>query len=160
LFVGAHQEGPSWLCTEGMAWLNGRYLAKNKRQADLTAERSDYEAAMIFWIKKLATSEPHRAYYWCVFLEEDYGIGGANAAVLEAVAAPLAANPGCVNYVMGIREISDFSARNYTGFGVGSAFKHTTPKLESAAANLAEKFAGVPMIEEIAKALGQPTCGG
>lgn len=159
LFVGAHQEGPPWLCSEGMTWLNGRYLAKNKRQAELAAERSDYEAAMIAWIGKLAASEPHRAYYWCVFLKEDYGISGPNAAVLESVAAPLAAKSECVNYVKGIHEISDFSARNYTGFGAGSAFKHTTPKLESAAAKLAEEFAGVPMIEDIAKALGQPTCG-
>jgi hypothetical protein len=159
LFVGAHQEGPAWLCTEGMAWLNGRYLAKNKRQAALAAEKLDYEASMIAWIGKLAASEPHRAYYWCVFLKEDYGISGPNASVLESVAAPLAAKSECVKYVEGIKEISDFSARNYTGFGAGSSFKHTTPKLENAAEKLAGKFAGVPMIEQIAKALGQPTCG-
>jgi hypothetical protein len=159
LFVGAHQEGPPWLCTEGMAWLNGRYLAKNKRQNELAAERLDYEASMIAWIGKLAESEPHRAYYWCVFLKDEYGISGPNAAALDKLSAPLAAKSECVNYVKGIAEISAFTAKNYADQGSGSLFKHTTPKITSAAERLAREFAGVPMIEEIAKALGQPTCG-
>lgn len=158
-FVGGHREGPDWLCTEGMAWLNGRYLSKNKRSSELAAERSDYEAAMIAWIEKLAASEPHRAYYWCVYLKDDYKITGANAAAVESLRSSLAGKPGCEGYAKGIAEISDFSERNYAEMGSGSLFGHTTPKLEGAAEKLAGKYAGVPMIEELARELGKPTAG-
>jgi hypothetical protein len=158
-FVGGHQEGPDWLCAEGMTWLNGRYLAKNKRSPELAAERPDYEAAMISWIEKLSSSEPHRAYYWCVFLKDDYKITGPNAAAVESLRTSLAGKPGCEGYAKGIAEISDFSERNYAEMGSGSLFAHTTPKLESAAAKLAGKLAGVPLLEELATALGKPTVG-
>ena len=158
-FVGGHREGPDWLCTEGMAWLNGRYLSKNKRSSELAAERLDYESAMISWIEKLSASEAHRAYYWCVYLRDDYKISGANAAAVESLRSTLAAKPGCEGYAKGIAEISEFSERNYAEMGSGSLFGHTTPKLESAAAKLAAKFAGVPTLEELARELGKPTSG-
>jgi hypothetical protein len=158
-FVGGHREGPDWLCTEGMTWLNGRYLSKNKRSSELAAERLDYEAAMIAWIGQLSASEPHRAYYWCVYLKDDYKISGPNAAAVESLRSSLAGKPGCESYAKGIAEISDFSERNYAEMGSGSLFAHTTPKLEGAAGKLAGKFAGVPMIEELARELGKPTAG-
>jgi hypothetical protein len=158
-FVGGHQEGPDWLCSEGMTWLNGRYLSKSKRSSELAAERLDYEAAMISWIGKLASSEPHRAFYWCVFLKDEYKISGPNAAAVESLRSSLAGKPGCEGYAKGIAEISEFSERNYAEMGSGSLFGHTTPKLESGAEKLAGKLAGVPLLEELARALGKPTVG-
>jgi hypothetical protein len=158
-FVGGHREGPDWLCTEGMTWLNGRYLSKKKRSSEIAAERADYEAAMVSWIEKLSAGEPHRAYYWCVFLRDDYKISGPNAAAVESLRSSLAGKPGCEGYAKGIAEISEFSERNYAEMGSGSLFGHTTPKLEGAAAKLAGKFAGIPMLEELARELGKPTVG-
>ncbi len=156
-FVGGHQGSPVWLRTEGMVWLNGRYLAKNRRDRTLAAELLDYETAMIQWIKQLSMEEPHRANYWCTFFQDDYKISGPNASVLTPISTALASRPECVNYVKGIEAISQFSERHYNAVGAGSLFEHTTSKLESAAEKLAEKFAGVPMIEEMARELGKPT---
>lgn len=158
-FVGGHSEGPGWLCTEGMAWLNGRFLAGTKRDPKLIAEKQDYEASMLAWIKELEASEPHRAYYWCDFLKENYSISGTNAAAVNEVHARLAAKPENVKYAEGIEDISKFSAKNFTDQGGGAKFHHTTTGIESAAGRLATKYAGVPMIEEIAKELGKQTVG-
>lgn len=160
-FPGAHQEGPDWLCVEGMVWLNGKYLVKNKRSPAFAAEALDYEASIIAWIKKLSSTDAHRAYYWCQFLKNDYGISGPNATSIDALISSLADKPECVAYVKGIEAISDFSSRQFSGLGAGggSQFSHTSPKIESAAEKLATEFAGIPLIEDIAKQLGQKTCG-
>jgi hypothetical protein len=157
-FPGAHEEGPEWLCVEGMIWLNGKFLAKNKRSSAYVEEALDYEAAMIDWLRKLSTSASHRAYYWCVFLKEDYGVSGSNATAIETLAAPLRSKPECVGYAEGIEAVSDFSKRYYSEVAKGSRFAHSTPDIEKAAEKLSAGFTGVPMIEEIAEQLGQKTC--
>lgn len=159
LYVAGHGGAPPWLRTEGIVWLNGRYLAKNKRSGDLAAESLDYETSMIEWIGKLSSSEPHRAYYWCVFLKDGYKISGANAASLGAIASKLATDGKNVSYAEGIEEINEFSEKHYAEVGSGSAFKHTTPKITSASEKLAVKYAGVPMIPEIFTEMGKPTVG-
>lgn len=90
-------------------------------------------------------------------MQDTYRVSGPNAAALTAITAELAKNPLNLKYVEGMAAINDFSKRNYTGLGSGSKFQHTSPKIESAAAQMQEKFAGVPHIEEVAKQLGQPT---
>jgi hypothetical protein len=145
LYVAGHGGAPPWLRTEGIVWLNGRHLAKNRRSGDLAAECLDYEASMIEWIKKLSSSEPHRAYHWCVFLKDEYKISGANEPTLSAMAAKLAGDNVNVRYVEGIAEISEFSEKHYSKMGTGSAFSHTTPKMTGDSEKLAAKFAGVPI---------------
>ncbi len=157
-FVGPHHEGPVWLCTEGMVWLNAQFLIKNRRNSQYDDERVDFEAAVLEWCGKLAESEPHRAFYWCDFLKNEFEVSPPNRARCEALHATLSADPDNAAYVKGLAEISDFSKRHYTGFA-GAQFEHTTPKIEKAAEKLATTFAGVPEIEEIARALGKPTCG-
>lgn len=157
-FVGPHHEGPVWLCTEGMTWLNAQYLIKNQRDSFLHDERIDFETSILTWCAKLAETEPHRAYYWCDFLKNEFKISFRNQAQCDALLKTLAADSKNPAYVEGLKAISDFSKRHYTGLD-GSQFNHTTPKLEKASEKLAETFAGIPMIEEIARALGRQTCG-
>jgi hypothetical protein len=161
-FVGAHTGCPDWLMEEGIMWLNGKFLAKNKRSAAHANEALDYEAMMIDWIKKHAESEPHRAYYWAVFLKEDYGLSGTNAAALSAISSSLAQKPECVSYVQGIAAIAQFSEKYYCDVyqqtDASAIFGHVTPKLVSESEKLSAKFSGVPMIEEIVRELGQKTC--
>ena len=156
-FVGGHDDAPDWLCTEGMAWLNGKYLAEQKQDKNHAAECLDYEASMVRWIGSLEKDSPHRAYYWCVFLRDDYGISGPNADALTPISARLAIMPGCAAYVKGISAISGFSGKLYAPLGRNSRTKHITPEIESAAKKLEDEYSGVPMIEEIARALGKPT---
>ena len=156
-FVGGHDDAPGWLCAEGMAWLNGKYLANHKQEKNHTAECLDYEASMLRWIGSLEKDAPHRAYYWCLFLRDDYGIAGPNAKALSPVTARLASKPGCTGYVKGITAISGFSGKYYAPLGRNSRSKHITPEIESAAKKLEEEYSGVPMIEDIFAALGKPS---
>lgn len=156
-FVGPHHEGPDWLCTEGMTWLNARYLIKNRRDAALADERADFESAVLAWCEKLAGSEPHRAYHWCDFLKNEFQVSSRNQTRCETLHRRLAGDPKNVAYAEGLKAVSEFSKRHFAGIG-GAQFNHTTPKAEKAAEKLADTYAGVPMIEEIARALGKPTC--
>jgi len=159
LYVGGHGGAPPWLRTEGIAWLNGRFLERNKRSGDFADECLDYELSMIEWIGILSSTEPHRAYFWCLFLKEEYKITGTNATILGAITSKLAADGNNASYVEGIAEIGEFSEKHYSDMGAGSAFKHTTPRITSAAGKLAEKYGGVPMIPEILTEMGKPTVG-
>lgn len=159
LYVGGHQGAPDWLRAEGIVWLNGRHLARDKRSGDLAAECLDYEAGVIEWIGKLSESEPHRAYHWCVFLKDEYKISGKNATILSAITTKLAGDSKNVSYVEGIGAISEFSEKHYSAQGSGSAFKHNTPKMVSDSEKLAQKYVGIPMIAEIVAELGKPTVG-
>lgn len=158
IYPGAHAGAPQWILDEAMTWLNGRYLEENKSNNSLADERLDWEASMIEWIIETKTSEPHRAHYWCHFLQESYKISGPNAATITTLATELGKNPTNTRYAKGIDAINDFSAKNYTGHGSGSKFKHNTPKIQSTGSRLETQFAGVPHIEDVTKQLGQPTC--
>jgi acetyl esterase/lipase len=158
IYPGAHADPPPWIRDEAMAWLNGRYLETKKSDREFAEERLDWESAMIAWITELKAATPYRAYYWCRFLQDSYKISGPNAAALTALAAELGKDPLNGRYVEGMEAIDAFSKRHYTGHGGGSAFSHTTPRIESAAKKLQEKMAGVPHIEDVAKQLGLKTC--
>lgn len=159
LTPGGHSGGPAWLGDEGVVWLNGRYLGDRARDSDLAEERLDFEAALIGWAQELADTEPHRAHYWCTFLKDEYGISGTNAAPVSELLSKLSGEPNNARYTEGLAEINEFSAKYYAPLGEngGSARKHTDPKIQRAAEKLAAEFAGVPLIEEIAKRLGETT---
>jgi len=157
LYVGGHTYAPGWIQLEGMVWLNGRYLESNSRDRSLAAERLDWEERMIEWIGKLRESEPHRAYYWCRFLQRTYKISGQNAERVTAIANELASNPINPRYAEGIDAIKEFSKDHLTGITEIAVFHHTTPRIQSAAEALAQKYAGVPHVEEVFKELGKQT---
>ena len=158
MYPGAHTDPPPWIRDEAMAWLNRRFLEARKSDRNLADERLDWEASMIAWINELKATTPYRAYYWCRFLQETYEISGPNAAAVNALASELGNDAVNKRYAEGLDAINSFSKRAYTGHGRGSSFQHTTPRIESAAAKLQEKFAGVPHIEDVAKQLGLKTC--
>lgn len=151
---GGHSSGPNWILHDGMAWLNGRFLAK---KPGLAEERLDYEASMIGWIRKLQVSEPHRAHYWCRFLRKDYRIAGHNGQVVADLFAKLDSEPGNRKYSEGIDALDTFSDEYYSDVSAYSKQKHTTPEIRKAANRLAEQYIGVPHIGEVARKLGEPT---
>ena len=60
LHAEGHSNGPDWLMTEGMVWLQSAWNVKNPQ----TPERGEYEAAAIKWIETTKGSAPHRAAWW------------------------------------------------------------------------------------------------
>lgn len=113
---------------------------------------------MITWINELKAAKPYRSCYWCRFFQESYQITGPNTAAVNALASEVGNDPVNKRYAQGLDAINSFSKRSYTGHGGGSSFSHTAPRIESAAAELQERFAGVPHIEDVAKQLGLKTC--
>lgn len=159
LTPGGHDGGPAWLGVEGILWLNGRYLGDMKKDSALDAERLDFEASLITWMNGLSGKEPYRAHYWCKFLTEEYKISGVNAAPVATLLGKLNADPKNARYTAGLAAIDEFSEKEYGSGGarVGAKDKYTTPEIQKAAEKLASEYAGVPLIEEIAKDLGSPT---
>lgn len=161
LGVGGHSNGPDWLGDEGITWLNGRYLGDRRKDSALDDERLDYEASMIAWIKQLQGTAAYRAHYWCNFLQKEYKISGPNAEIVTTLFGELSEDPINARYTEGVAEIDEFSEKYYVSEGTdgGSKFDHTSSRIESAAEKLARDYAGVPVIEEVAKKLGEPTVG-
>ncbi|MEM7144155.1 MAG: hypothetical protein AAF591_03405 [Verrucomicrobiota bacterium] len=143
------------LFTEGMVWLNGRYLADEKNGSD--DERLDYEAAVIEWIEQLKGSEPWRAYALALFLKEEYGISSANTGAVEAVVSDLGGDVANVQYADGLKAIDDFARKEFGDMGTGSKSEHTTAGIQSAARKLASEYSQASKIVEIANALAEPT---
>ncbi|MEM8955489.1 MAG: hypothetical protein AAGD22_15150 [Verrucomicrobiota bacterium] len=153
---GGHSKGPFWLMTDAMTRLNGRYLADKGK--DLTEERTDFEASLINWIQKLRDSnEPWRSYEWALFLQEEYEISGPNQPTVQELVAELGADEINRKYVEGLAALDEFSEDQFSGVSTGSLMGHSTTSIQRAAEELAEKYAGIPHIEETAIALGKPT---
>ena len=156
-FVGGHREGPDWLCTEGMAWLNGKYLAGRKSDAKLLSERMDWETSMLDWITEVKATHAHRAYYWCLFLRDDYKLSGVNSNRMVALTKELGTNPTNVAYAKGIKDLDAFSRRQLAPLGTGTKQNHSDPKVAAQAERMAKEYAGVPEIPELAADLAKPT---
>ncbi|HSP41384.1 MAG TPA: hypothetical protein VLO11_00800 [Luteolibacter sp.] len=156
---GGHSNGPAWLQNEGITWLNGRFLGDRRNDAGLDPERLDFEFSMIRWIDGLRSTAPHRAHYWCHFLQNEYRISGPNAEAVRIRIEELSKDTNHVRYTQGVYAINGFSEKYYVpeGEGGGSKMKHTTPKIRSAAEKLAAEYAGVPEIEETLRKMGEPT---
>lgn len=160
IYPGGHTGCPPWIRTEAMIWMNAHFLKSKGTDRNYMEERVIWEENMIEWITKLQEKEPHRAYYWCTFLQQTYRIGGQNTARVAAIAKELSKNSINTRYAAGINEINEFSQKNYTGFGFGSRTSHVTVQIQSAAAELQRKYAGVPHVEEVVSQLGNKTVGG
>ena len=156
VYPGGHTTPPSWILSEAIAWLNGRYLEKNAtKYAD---EAKDYEAAMLTWIGTLKGKEPYRAFDLCRFLSEDYKIRGANAGAVQSLSRELSGESLNVRYADGVREIDEFSRKHYATFEfVGFPNGKTSDSIIRAAEKLTKKYAGIPFIEETVLHMGDKT---
>jgi predicted esterase len=149
-----HGKAPAWLMSEGMFWLNLRYLTGKGRRLD--AERLDFEAQVLDWISINKEQAGHRAYHAAWLMKEEFKISSANKARYDAVLSELDSEAN-QRYVKGLDALDDFARKKLAPFGSGSQHKHTTPALEAAGEKLSEEYAGVPQIEELALKLGQRT---
>ena len=154
---GGHTNGPNSIAHDGMAWLNGHYLAERKSDQAFADERLDYERRMLDWAKELKKKTPYRAFLQLDFLINDYKISGQNAAEANQLAKELSADQNNVKYVEGLKEIDEFAQREFPEFGNKSQHKHTNNSIKSGAAKLEEKYKGVPELPEILKSLQKPT---
>ena len=158
---GGHTNGPEWAGVEGMVWLNGRFLAEKRRDSGLDNERLDFESSLIHWIGELSEDTSYRAFFWCEFLINDYGIDGANAKLVTTTMKKLEKDPINTRYVQGLAALDDFSDKYFAPVKVGpGAEPAPLGRINKALEKLTETFAGVPEIEmltlELAKPIGKP----
>ena len=148
---GGHRSPGADQNNDGILWLNSRYLAEQD-SPDFDGEKADFYKALIEWLRTIKEEEPYRAYYWANFHRE-------SDPVFTLLADQLAKDPNNVKFAEGLVALDQFSKKILAteGQDSGSVFKHTSPTIDSAADELATTYSGVPEIEEIAKALKNPT---
>jgi len=151
---GGHSDAPGWIMVDGMAWMQGRYLAKRGKKHP--AERMDYENSVLDWIGRLKESEPHRAYYWALFLRDELKGSSVKKAVIEALIEELGKDRLNTLYVEGLNEIDQLSLEHLA--------KPKNPyhgiidsEVVEACQELLVKYSGVPVIEETLEALCNKT---
>lgn len=151
---GPHEDGPDWLLTEGIVWLQAVHFEKAKTPV---AERAGYEDAVTAWIKRLRANTPYRAAWWADFFRTR--ITGPRKAEIEALATELVAVPENASYIKGIADLETFAE---TVFGTEDrSLKpgHTTPEIQRKADKILQDHSDAPWIKEIATALKNPVIG-
>jgi len=156
-FEGGHNDAPGWLMTEGMTWLEGRFLAKKGRR--FQEEQLDYENAVIEWIGRLKEKEPYRAYYWACFLQEELKLTERNAARVAALVKELGADSTNRLYVEALDEIDQFAVKVLSAFGSQSLYDHTDPSITAKCRDMLRDYQDVPVIAGLIEALSHKTVG-
>ncbi len=153
--ANGHADAPPWLIVEGMVWLEGRYLAdKGKKQSEVLCL---YESSVLEWIGTLSANEPHRAYYWAKFLQEELRLSDHVAAAVSGIVNTLGGDRNNQLYVEGIEAIDEFSVRKLSKFGRYPLFEHTDNDLVADWEEMLVKYRSVPVIEELLKSFCHPT---
>lgn len=151
---GAHSDGPDWLVTEGIVWLESMGVPKARQTAP---SHETFETAAIRWIEKMAATEPYRAAWWARFFKNQ-GVGPKNVQKITSLDAEFSKSPVNLAYIKGISDIEDFAFEVLAVGNFASVFEHTTPDIQRKADKLLQNHADTPWIKEIAAALKNPTC--
>jgi hypothetical protein len=151
---GGHGGGPGWLVTEGVVWLEGQWL----RKAAGDPAKPEYESRALAWLESLASSEPHRAAWWCSFLQEG-GAMPANQSRLAALQTRLAADSKNASYKEGLADLEEFAAKVLVKEPRFSpdCFNHTSPAVQKAADKLLEKHAATPWVKDVLEGIKKQT---
>jgi hypothetical protein len=150
---GAHSDGPDWLVTEGIVWLETMGVTKSRQTAP---SRESFESAAIRWIEKMSAAEPYRAAWWARFFKTQ-GMGSKNLEKITSLDAELSKSPVNLAYIKGISDIEKFALEVLAAGNFASVFEHTTPEIQRKADKLLQAHAETPWIKEIAAELKKPT---
>jgi hypothetical protein len=154
---GGHGHPPTWMLEDGMIWMNGRFLARHRKKYEDVAR--DYETDLIRWMKSKSSEEPHRVYATARFLKDEYGIESDKVDAVNELIRDLRQDDKNVMYMEGLAAIDKFAVAQLSKHAVkGNTPKgHADPKITQAATELAEEFAGTPVIEDTFRAMAGPT---
>jgi hypothetical protein len=152
---GRHADGPGWLVTEGMMWLETKWGQKAKESG---AAREAFESAALSWAEGLKSREPWRAAWWAGHLLES-GLQPASRARAEALLKEAGAAPEAAAYAKGLADLEKF-AENVLAEGPiysPDCFDHTSPDIQKKADRLLEVHAATPWVKEILAGLKEKT---
>jgi len=153
---GGHGVSPAWLMIDGMLWFEGRYLARER--ATYSGEAKDFNASMMEWLKAKQQDQPYRAYATARFLMDEYRMVGTGKTTLRQLVDELGQDSKNVAYYDGLQEIDHLSKTTLEKFGHGSSMmNHRDEAISAKAIQLASKYQGVPVIEDVLKSISQET---
>jgi len=157
LYPGGHHSGKPNVGEEGMLWLYTRHIYE--KRDDYPSELLRFEARLSRWLLERAASKPCDVYYWCYHLREQCEVTGELSDLVSSLEARLVKDPENIRYLEAWKALQNFSKKYFAPHGeaAGSKMGHTTPKIENAAKELAEKYKGVPELGIVAEELQRPT---
>lgn len=148
-----HANGPDWLLTEGMVWLESQWHLKSKKP---DPARADFEAAAIGWIASLQSGQAHRAAWWSHYFSTQ-GMLPANLANIKALNATLSAESTNAAYIQGLEELEKIAEDIFAKGAPGSIFESTSPAIQKRADTLLQKHASTPWIKEVLEGMKKKT---
>ena len=151
---GGHTGGPDSLITEGILWHQCNWLKKHR--AKEATEAAALDASMLAYLETNKTKQPGATLVMVntFIASAPTGMSASTAASLKTA---LEAVPANKKYVEGIDALEDFAKKEFSGISKGSLNNHNDPGASKAAEKLATKYADIPELAEICKALAQPT---
>lgn len=150
---GGHGNGPDWLLTEGMVWLETQWQRKTK---DTGPARSEFETAALAWMQSMKTSEPHRAAWWANYFTEG-GVLPVNQTKLAALKTGLSTDPKNAAYIQGIADLEKLSASLFAEQSGASLFEHTSPDIQKRVDKLLEQHSATPWIKDVLEGMKKKT---
>lgn len=151
---GHHTPIPDLLIADGLLWVSLHFYADNEK--DYREEMKDLEVGVLKWVEELRKEQPHRAYHAARLTSDLIPLSDHNKPLFEEVLAELG-TPENKQYVEGLAALEEFGRKEFAPIGSGSKSEHTTPAIQKGAAELEEKYKGVPEIEEFAREMGKVT---
>lgn len=152
---GGHDDGPQWLQTEGIIWLQTKSAMRAKSSGP---EREEFDNAAMTWAESLKQDQDYRAGWWAHYLTTT-GLTPAAKSRADKLTQELAAKPTTSGYIDGISSLEKF-AMDVISEGPQfspDCFEHTSPAIQKAVDKLLEHHATTPWVNEILAALKNKT---
>jgi poly(3-hydroxybutyrate) depolymerase len=153
---GGHTGGPDALITEGILWHQCNWLKKHR--AKEATEAAALDASILAYLETNKTKQPGATLVMVNTLIASAPTG-SSATTAASLKTALEAVPANKKYADAIYALEEFAKKEWSGISKGSSYSHNDPGASKAAERLATKYADVPEIAEICKALAQPTVG-
>lgn len=151
---GAHADGPDWMVTEGIVWLE---TAWRQKQGTPPAEGDAFEAASSAWVKGMKSSAAHRAAWWSDFFQTRFA--GPEKAQMATMAKELGGSPENVAYMKGLVALEDYADSVLAPEGPYYKPGHTSAEIQRKADKILNEYGASPWIKEIATAMKNPVVG-
>lgn len=154
---GGHGDGPGWLMTEGMVWLQTRCIEKGKKEVS-DAERLDFETATLDWAEAMKDSEPYRAAWWVDRIIEA-GLTPASKSRAEALGKELGSGSEAAAYSKGLAALENFAARELADGPryAPDCFEHTSSSIQKKVEKLEASYGATPWVKDILAAMKEKT---
>ena len=155
LYPGGHTITGWEPAEDGLLWVYTRHLYADRSRYLKEAEA--FEPRLLAWIKELATTKPHEAYYWVDHLLNTCNVSGGIVTELDDLFETYSANADSIMYLRGRQELEKFSKRFLSNKPGGSLRGHTTDQIQRSAKKFQTRYEGIADLGQIFADLAKKT---